>query len=373
MWKCIRCEKENQDTEEICPGCGNAKSMDYINYRTLARINNSVMENWKAEQNTSEFFVKQGIAYLEKAAELFEKAGLSEDSLKTREVMKAVKDKITADGETSVVWKTALLRFLNVCSAVNKKRIPVLMADNNIDYVLGSNTFRDKIREIEFVKIDLDLVPRSAWDVSDDKKGSIWAWLENTDSGKILKIGSENGIYANPDCEGLFQNYMNVTRIEFHDLFDTSQVTDMSYMFANCEKLKEVDVDGFDTDKVTNMYAMFSNCKKIERVDVSRFNTSNVTNMGLMFAICAKLEKLDISNFDTRKVTSMKTMFCGCSELKELDVRGFDTHLVTDMSSMFLGCKNLRNLDISNFHFQKEAKTSNMFRYSGMDGIAVGK
>ena len=24
MWKCIRCEKENQDAEEICPGCGNA-------------------------------------------------------------------------------------------------------------------------------------------------------------------------------------------------------------------------------------------------------------------------------------------------------------------------------------------------------------
>ena len=170
MWNCVHCNKENQDIIENCPGCGKAKFMDYINYRTLSRINNSVIENWKAEQNTSEFFVKQGITYLEKAAELFEKVGLSEDSLKTKEVMKAVEDKITADGETSVVWKTALLRFLNVCSAVNKKRIPVLMADNNMDYVLGSNTFRDKIREIEFVKIDLDLVLTICWGCFPDAK-----------------------------------------------------------------------------------------------------------------------------------------------------------------------------------------------------------
>ena len=93
MWKCIRCEKENQDTEEICPGCGNAKSMDYINYRTLVRINNSVIENWKAEQNTSEFFVKQGIAYLEKAAEFLEKAGLNSSAEKTKEVIEEIRKK----------------------------------------------------------------------------------------------------------------------------------------------------------------------------------------------------------------------------------------------------------------------------------------
>ena len=93
MWKCIRCEKENQDAEEICPGCGNAKFMDYINYRTLVRINNSVIENWKAEQNTSEFFVKQGIAYLEKAAEFLEKAGLNSSAEKTKEVIEEIRKK----------------------------------------------------------------------------------------------------------------------------------------------------------------------------------------------------------------------------------------------------------------------------------------
>lgn len=316
MWKCIRCEKENQDTTEICPGCGKAKSMDYINYRTLSRINNSVMENWKAALNISEFFAKQGIEYLQKVAELFEKAGLSEDSLKAKELMKAVKHKIATDGKPLEVCKTAPLRFLNVCSAVNKKRIPVLMADNNMDYVLGSNTFRDKIREIEFVKIDIDLVPCSAWDVSDDKKGSIWAWTENTDSGKTVKIGSENGIYANPDCEGLFQNYMNVTRIEFHNLFNTSQVTSMKGMFSNCFELKELEVSGFDTGQVTDMSKMFFSCRALSKLDVSGFRTRYDTVINHMFSGCENLTELDISHFDARKIAYAPDMFEGCRKLK---------------------------------------------------------
>lgn len=47
MWKCIRCEKENQDTEEICTGCGHGRTMDYISHRTLAKISRSLSENWK--------------------------------------------------------------------------------------------------------------------------------------------------------------------------------------------------------------------------------------------------------------------------------------------------------------------------------------
>ena len=47
MWKCIRCQKENQDTEENCTGCGHGRTMDYISHRTLAKISRSLSENWK--------------------------------------------------------------------------------------------------------------------------------------------------------------------------------------------------------------------------------------------------------------------------------------------------------------------------------------
>ena len=58
MWKCIRCEKENQDTEEICTGCGHGRTMDYISHRPLAKISRSLSENWK-RTNREEFRQKR--------------------------------------------------------------------------------------------------------------------------------------------------------------------------------------------------------------------------------------------------------------------------------------------------------------------------
>ena len=42
-------------------------------------------------------------------------------------------------------------------------------------------------------------------------------------------------------------------------------VTDMSLMFNQCHKLKEIKgINNFNTIKVTNMYGMFGNCKELD-------------------------------------------------------------------------------------------------------------
>lgn len=53
MWKCIRCNKENQDSIENCTECGHGRTMDYIHYRTLSRIKLSTADNWKISNNSS--------------------------------------------------------------------------------------------------------------------------------------------------------------------------------------------------------------------------------------------------------------------------------------------------------------------------------
>lgn len=53
MWKCERCNKENQDSIENCTGCGQGKTMDYIHHRTLSRIKLSTADNWKINNNSS--------------------------------------------------------------------------------------------------------------------------------------------------------------------------------------------------------------------------------------------------------------------------------------------------------------------------------
>lgn len=52
MWKCIRCEKENEDMAEICVECGHGRTMDYIYHRTLAKVSARLTKKWRISHNT---------------------------------------------------------------------------------------------------------------------------------------------------------------------------------------------------------------------------------------------------------------------------------------------------------------------------------
>ena len=125
---------------------------------------------------------------------------------------------------------------------------------------------------------------------------------------------------------------------------NTSEVTNMAYMFNRCSKLTSLDVNHFNTEKVTNMMQMFSGCSGLTSLDLSNFNTANVTNMAYMFDDCVAMKSLDLSSFNTAKVTSMEDMFYDCRGLTSLDLSGFNTSNVTDMSYMFELCTNLMTI-----------------------------
>ena len=135
--------------------------------------------------------------------------------------------------------------------------------------------------------------------------------------------------------KSLFSSWFALLSIERLDYLDTSQVTDMSYMFTNCTGLQTLDVSNFDTSQVTNMSMMFYNCRGLQTLDVSNFETSQVTDMSYMFDACSGLQTLDVSNFETSQVTDMSSMFDACSGLQTLDVSNFDTSQVTNMRVCF--------------------------------------
>ena len=157
-----------------------------------------------------------------------------------------------------------------------------------------------------------------------------------------------------------FYGCLYLTEIDLRN-FDTSSVTDMSYMFDGCS-VRNIDVSYFDTANVTNMDSMFAQCL-FTSLDISNFNTSNVTDMGYMFGRCSDLTSLNISGFDTSNVIDMSYMFCGCSSLKSLDVGGFDTSNVTSMRCMFHGCNSLESLDVSGFDTSNVTSMGYMFHY----------
>ena len=143
--------------------------------------------------------------------------------------------------------------------------------------------------------------------------------------------------------------------------FNTSNVTDMNSMFTYCLSLTNLDLSNFNTANVTNMNDMFSNCSGLTSLDLSNFNTANVTDMGYMFNDCRSLTSLDLSNFNTSSVTIMNGMFRNCSGLTSLDLSNFNTANVTTMNGMFSNCSGLTSLDLSNFNTANVTDLGYMF------------
>lgn len=79
------------------------------------------------------------------------------------------------------------------------------------------------------------------------------------------------------------------------------------------------------------------------------FNTSNATNWTDMFAGCASLTKINLSGLNTEEARYMAGMFMGCSSLTSLDLTSFNTGNVYAMSEMFKDCSNLKDIYVSEF------------------------
>ena len=167
------------------------------------------------------------------------------------------------------------------------------------------------------------------------------------------------------NMRGMFYSCSRTLALPDISKWNTHNVTDMSYMFYYCEELSTLpDISKWDTSNVINMNFMFSGCKKLLSLpDSSYWNTSNVTKMNDMFYKCYILSNLpDISKWDTSKVTDMSKMFfwCGFSNLP--DISKWDTSKVIDMSEMFFLCSNLSSLpDISNWDTSNVTNMNSMF------------
>ena len=171
--------------------------------------------------------------------------------------------------------------------------------------------------------------------------------VPSTDGGDNIMYATKEDIVKTPVIIYIDSEITSIKKWKI----DTSNVTDMNYMFGDCSALTSLDVSTFDTSNVTDMNYMFGYCSALTSLDLSSFNTSNVTDMNYMFGECNALTSLDLSLFNTSNVTDMGYMFNGCSALTSLDVSNFDTSNVTDMDYMFGECNALTSLTVTSSFF----------------------
>ena len=229
----------------------------------------------------------------------------------------------------------------------------------------------------------------------------------------ITTIVIANKIVPQNMC-AYFASLAKVNKIENLNNIDMSRVEDMSYMFAGCYSLTNLDLSGINAPNVQDMSYMFSICLSLTDLNLSGFNAPNVKNVSYMFYSCgsetsnlkinfdnfniANAEnvtymfygcfaptldltevKMDtvtnlggmfyacmstsikVGNWGNSKVTNMSTMFTECFNLKEVDLGKLNTESVTNMDSMFNECANLENINLSNFNTKNVTTMREMF------------
>ena len=112
--------------------------------------------------------------------------------------------------------------------------------------------------------------------------------------------------------------------------WDTSQVTDMSFMFQYASAFNQ-DIGRWNTVRVTNMAYMFSRCAFNQ--DIGSWDTARVTNMTHMFIRSAFNQ--DIGSWNTEKVTDMSFMFYHAAAFNQDISSWTGTAATTAQTSMF--------------------------------------
>jgi len=113
--------------------------------------------------------------------------------------------------------------------------------------------------------------------------------------------------------------------------WDTSQVTNMEYMFAGAAAFNQ-DIGSWNTAQVTNMRTMLSKAVAFNQ-NIGSWNTAQVTNMAGMFDGADAFNQ-NIGSWNTAQVTNMMYMFHNAAAFNQA-IGTWDTSQVTSMSSMF--------------------------------------
>lgn len=137
---------------------------------------------------------------------------------------------------------------------------------------------------------------------------------------KKIVLGNSFSTSKVTDMSAMFSGCASMETIDVSN-FDTPVVINYGAMFEKCTSLKKIKWgDHFDTHYAESFGHMFEGCSSMEDLDLSWFNMSSSRNISAMFANCGKLKSLNISSFTTEHIEGNKieSMFLHCRQLAEL-------------------------------------------------------
>lgn len=157
-----------------------------------------------------------------------------------------------------------------------------------------------------------------------DANGNGYIELESDDCIMRINLNTDLQSKAVAEIKGCYVSYFGSDNIDKLNVYcsmctGTEHVDPLAYKSF---KGSNITFKAFDTSEATNMDYMFSNDSNIKTLDLSGWDTRNVYRTYMMFRGCTKLETLDLSGWDLSKTYDHLFMFDECSALRTIYLRG---------------------------------------------------
>lgn len=251
-----------------------------------------------------------------------------------------------------------------------KETIPEDIKIEYDDLYIAQSSWRDGA----WCAVDKDSV--TAIDIVDKYDGEadvIWTldemlFYQNSEGAVYIAVGP--GVHMIGSMRAAFANFPNAVSITGLEKLETSNVTDMSYIFSS-SGFESIDISNWDTSSVTNFAYMLYDTTNTKNVNMNNLDLSNVVDTSYMFANSQAIENIYFQNVDTSHIIIMKGMFAHMGSAAHVAPTIFygtlDTSSCTDMSFMFewTSISNLLDM-VKNFNTKNVTNMEKMF-YHGLD------
>ena len=146
--------------------------------------------------------------------------------------------------------------------------------------------------------------------------------------------GTWEGQTVNHVWRGLYLLNMGTNNPDWYD-------SDYSTMIArHCTKV--IVDESFARFKPTSFYRWFANMRFLSRIEgIEYLNTSEATNLSQMFSDCQNLKTIDVNTFDVSKVADASKMFAWCTDLTTIYCENSWDLTNATTNEMFHGSINL--------------------------------
>lgn len=185
----------------------------------------------------------------------------------------------------------------------------------DVNWYDGIGVNPSEVKKIIFSTPDMSIPSNLIKVTKLPNSGGLKVYYYLNGSDKIIDVHTTRDvpIYIPEDSSYLFsgttpeRKFTSLVEIVNLDLLDTSKATNMSHMFEDANKIKELDVRYFETASVSDMSYMFNNCSTLRTIKASdSFDVTNVIESTNMFGNCVSIfgrniNRDDITGFDPTK------------------------------------------------------------------------